>query len=67
MAMTLRLSDQEQNMLKELAAEQGVSMQDAARQAIREYIVRSEHRARVGRAADLILSVHSDAIDRLGQ
>jgi hypothetical protein len=42
-------------------------MQDAARQAIREYIIRSEHRERVSEATDLILSVHADAIDRLGQ
>lgn len=67
MAMTLRLTEHEQENLKALAADQGVSMQDAARQAIREYIVRSEHRSRVGRAADVIMSVHAEAIDRLGQ
>jgi hypothetical protein len=67
MAMTLRLTEQEQDNLKELAVEQGISMQDAARQAIREYIIRSEHRAQVGRAADLIMSVHAEAINRLGQ
>jgi len=42
-------------------------MQDAARQAIREFVVRSDHRARVARASDLIVSVHADAIDRLGR
>jgi N-acetylmuramoyl-L-alanine amidase len=42
-------------------------MQDAARQAIREYLIRSEHRERVSNAADLILSVHADAIERLGR
>ena len=67
MAMTLRLTEHEQENLKALAVDQGVSMQDAARQAIREYIIRSEHRARVGRAADVIMSVHAEAIDRLGQ
>ena len=67
MAMTLRLTEQEQDNLKELAAEQGISMQDAARQAIREYIIRSEHRTQVGRAADLIMSVHAEAINRLGK
>ncbi len=42
-------------------------MQDAARRAIREYIARSEHRARVATASELILDVHADAIERLGR
>jgi hypothetical protein len=67
MAMTLRLSDSELDALRDRASRAGVSMQDAARQAIREYIIRSEHRERVSEATDLILSVHADAIDRLGQ
>jgi predicted transcriptional regulator len=67
MAMTLRLTEKEQQDLKDLASDQGVSMQDLARQAIREYIIRSEHRAQVGRAADLIMSVHAEAIDLLGK
>jgi hypothetical protein len=67
MAMTLRLSDEEQEALKACAADFGISMQDAARQAIREYIVRLDHRTRVSGAADLIMAVHADAIERLGQ
>lgn len=67
MAMTLRLTDDELEALREHAFEAGVSMQDAARQAIREYIIRSEHRSRVSTATDLILTVHADAIERLGQ
>lgn len=67
MAMTLRLTDQEHDDLRELAIERGISMQEVARLAIREYIVRSDHRAKVGRAAELIMSVHADALDRLGQ
>jgi len=42
-------------------------MQDAARRAIRDYVERSEHRARVAVAAGLITDVHADAIDRLGR
>lgn len=42
-------------------------MQDAARRAIREYVAKSEHRARVSTAADLILDVHAEAIERLGR
>ena len=67
MAMTLRLSDEEQRALKDRAAAEGVSMQDAARRAIRDYVARSEHRARVADAADLVLEVHAEAIDRLGR
>ena len=67
MAMTLRLTEEEQEGLKACASDFGISMQDAARQAIREYIVRLDHRSRVSSAADLILSVHADAIERLGQ
>ncbi|NCU81315.1 MAG: ribbon-helix-helix protein, CopG family [Acidimicrobiia bacterium] len=37
MAMTLRLSEKEQRALKKRAERDGVSMQDAARRAIREY------------------------------
>lgn len=67
MAMTLRLSDDEQAALRARAAAEGISMQDAARRAIREYVSRSEHRSRVTAAADRILEVHADALERLGQ
>ena len=67
MAMTLRLSDDEQAALRARAAAEGISMQDAARRAIREYVSRSEHRARVTAAADRILDVHADALERLGR
>ena len=67
MAMTLRLSEDEQRALRDRAAAEGISMQDAARRAIRDYVARSEHRARVAAAAELITDVHADAIDRLGR
>ena len=65
--MTLRLSEDEQRALRDRAAAEGISMQDAARRAIRDYVARSEHRARVAAAAELITDVHADAIDRLGR
>ena len=65
--MTLRLTDEEQVALREQAAAEGTSMQDVARRAIREYAERRGHRQRVSAAADLILDVHADAIDRLGR
>ena len=64
--MTLRLDQADQDALRERAAAEGISMQDAARRAIRDYIARSEHRARVSSATELILDVHADAIERLG-
>ena len=65
--MILQLPDEEQEGLEACASFLGISSQDAARQAIREYIERFNNRARVAGATDLILSVHADAIERLGQ
>jgi predicted transcriptional regulator len=65
--MKIRLSDEEQEGLEACASYLGISIQDAARQAIREYIERFDNRAQVAGATDLILSVHADAIKRLGQ
>jgi len=67
MAMTLRLSDAEQGALRDRAAAEGISMQEAARRAIRDYLARSEHRSRVAAAAGLITDAHADAIERLGR
>lgn len=66
MAMTLRLTEDEHAAFRQLAAAQGISMQEAARQAIRDYVVRSDHRARVGKAASRIAEAHANALDRLG-
>ena len=66
MAMTLRLSEKEQRALKKRAERDGVSMQDAARRAIREYLDNSEHTTRVVDAAKQIMKVHAEAIEQLG-
>lgn len=65
--MTLRLTDEEQAALRERAAREGISMQDAARRAVRDYIARGEHRDRVATAAALVTAAHADALDRLGE
>ena len=65
MAMTLRLSEKEQRALKKRAERDGVSMQDAARRAIREYLDNSEHTSRVIDAAKQIMKVHAEAIEQL--
>ena len=67
MAMTLRLTEEEQRALRLRAEAEGVSMQDAARRAIREYVERQGHRDRVVVAGDRIADVHADALERLGQ
>lgn len=67
MAMTLRLTDTEQDALRERAATEGISMQDAARRAVREYVTRGEHRDRVGYAARRVIDAHADALRRLGE
>jgi predicted transcriptional regulator len=63
MAMTLRLTDAEHEALQQCAAAEGISMQDAARRAVREYVIRSAHRARVHAAADLLLVAHADVLE----
>lgn len=65
--MTLRLTDDEQEHLRTRAADEGVSMQEVARRAIREYVGLEDHRDRVFRAAQRVMAAHADAIDRLGR
>jgi plasmid stability protein len=62
MAMTLRLTDDEHAALQDCAAAEGISMQDAARRAVREYVLRTAHRARVRAAADLLLVAQADVL-----
>ncbi len=65
--MTLRLTDDEQAALRERADAEGISMQDAARRAVREFVVRGNHRDRVSAAAERVITAHQDALDRLGR
>ena len=67
MPMTLRLTNEEQLALKERAAAEGISMQEAARRAVREYVQRGEHRARLVEAAGRIAQAHAEALERLGR
>lgn len=67
MAMTLRLTDSEQAALRERADAEGISMQEAARRAVREFVTRGEHRDRVSTAAARIMNKHADALRRLGE
>jgi hypothetical protein len=67
MAMTLRLTDDEQAALRQRAEREGISMQDAARRAIRDYIAHGEHRDRVAAAAERVKAAHAEALKRLGE
>jgi predicted transcriptional regulator len=66
MAMTLRLAPDEQVALRERAEAEGISMQEAARRAVRDYVARGEHRERVSAAARRVIEAHGEALERLG-
>jgi hypothetical protein len=65
--MTLRLTEEEQVALRERAEAEGISMQEAARRAVRDYVARGHHRDRVRAAADHITTAHAEALERLGR
>jgi len=67
MAMTLRLTEDEQGALRKRAEAEGISMQEAARRAVREYVVHGRHRDRVSAAAGRVMDVHAYALRRLGE
>jgi hypothetical protein len=65
--MTLRLTEEEQMALRERAEAEGISMQEAARRAVRDYVARGWHRDRVRAAADRVTQAHAEALERLGR
>jgi hypothetical protein len=65
--MTLRLTEDEQAALQERAQAEGISMQEAARRAVREYVTHGQHRDRVSAAAQRVMDAHAEAIERLGR
>ena len=65
--MTLRLTDAEQAALRDRAAAEGISMQDAARRAVREYLAHAQHRDRIDAAAARVTEAHAEALERLGR
>lgn len=66
-AMTLRLTDEETDALRARAEAEGRSMQEVARQAVREYVEKSDVRTRLDRVLDTELPRYQEALDRLGQ
>lgn len=67
MAMTLRLTDQETQALREYALRQGRSMQEVAREAVRDHIERSSRRELLDRVLDDELPRYAEALRRLGE
>jgi hypothetical protein len=66
MTMTLRLTDDEHEALRQRAAAEGVSIQGLARRAVRAYVGLANHRERIVASARRIMNAHTDAIERLG-
>jgi predicted transcriptional regulator len=67
MAMTLRLDDDETRALRRRADLEGRSMQEVARQAIREYVDGHSRRELLDRVLDEELPRYAEALERLGQ
>ena len=67
MAMTLRLDEYETRALRRRAELEGRSMQEVARQAVREYIERTSKRELLDRVLDEELPRYAEALERLGQ
>jgi len=67
MAMTLRLTDDETQALRERARREGRSMQDVARAAVRDYIDRTSTRELVDDVLDEQLPRYAEALRRLGE
>src|SRR4051794_32027000 len=66
-AMTLRLDEQETEALRRRAELEGRSMQEVARQAVRDYIERTSKREVLDRVLDDELPRYAEALERLGQ
>lgn len=67
MAMTLRLTEEEQAALQARSEAEGISMQEAARRAVREFVAGADHRERVALAAEKVMRSHAEALRRLGE
>jgi Family of unknown function (DUF6290) len=65
--MTLRLTDDEARALQDRARLENRSMQEVARQAVREYIETHSRGELLDRVLDEELPRYAEALDRLGQ
>lgn len=67
MAMTLRLTDAETDALRRRAEFESRSMQDVAKQAVREYVESHSRKDLLTRVLDEELPRYAEALERLGQ
>ena len=67
MAMTLRLDDQETEALRRTAEREGRSMQEVAKQAVRDYIERTSRQQLLDQVLDQELPRYAEALERLGK
>lgn len=67
MAMTLRLTDDEADALHRRSEHEGRSMQDVARQAVREYVETHSRAELLDQVLDAELPRYAEALERLGQ
>ena len=67
MAMTLRLTDEELDALRRRAEFEDRSMQEVARQAVRDYIEQTSRADLLDRVLDEQLPAYAEALERLGQ
>jgi len=65
--MTLRLSDDEADALRRRAEFESRSMQDVAKQAVREYVENHSRRDLLESVLDTELPRYAEALERLGQ
>jgi predicted transcriptional regulator len=67
MAMTLRLTDEENEALRRRAQLEARSMQEVARQAVREYVENHSRAELLDQVLDDELPRYAEALERLGQ
>lgn len=66
MAMTLRLTDEETEALRAQAEIESRSMQEVARAALREYVVRRGNARLVDEELQYVVTTYREALRRLG-
>jgi len=67
MTMTLRLTDDESAALRRRAEQESRSMQEVARQAVREYVENHSRAELLDGVLDRELPRYAEALERLGQ
>jgi predicted transcriptional regulator len=65
MAMTLRIDDELEHALNELATKEGLSRQEVVRRAVLERYARAGHQMRVAEATEEMLDRWRDVLDLL--